>query len=161
MVIGSSRAEKVEPSVVRSLTGLGTFNASVSGGTPDDTWAYANFLHSLPALPYNACCGSSTSSRSSGASPTRTTPTPARALPVVSPTDAAPGESPVQCAHKPRDNLQPTRLPAHDFRDAPHVERHVSQLSSLALSIARLPDVVPEVPRLVRHRAPLRADPCP
>lgn len=48
IVLGSSRAEKVEPSLVQSLTGLRTFNAAVSGGTPDDMWAYANFLHSLP-----------------------------------------------------------------------------------------------------------------
>ena len=48
MILGSSRAEKIQPSYVESLTGRRTFNASVSAGTPDDTWAFANFLHALP-----------------------------------------------------------------------------------------------------------------
>jgi hypothetical protein len=48
MILGSSRAEKVEPSLVQALTGLSAFNAGVSGGTLDDAWAFANFLHALP-----------------------------------------------------------------------------------------------------------------
>ncbi|MEA2399257.1 MAG: hypothetical protein QOK25_2813, partial [Thermoleophilaceae bacterium] len=43
MILGSSRAEKVERSLVQARTGLRAFNAAASGGTPDDTWAYANF----------------------------------------------------------------------------------------------------------------------
>ena len=45
MILGSSRAEKVQPSRLQRLTGLAGFNAAVSSGTPDDAWAFANLLH--------------------------------------------------------------------------------------------------------------------
>jgi hypothetical protein len=45
MILGSSRAEKIQPSFLRRRTGLAGFNAAVSSGTPDDAWAFANLLH--------------------------------------------------------------------------------------------------------------------
>jgi hypothetical protein len=45
MILGSSRAEKIQPSQVQRLTGLAGFNAAVSSGTPDDAWSFANLLH--------------------------------------------------------------------------------------------------------------------
>jgi hypothetical protein len=45
VVLGSSRAMKVDPAFVSRLTGLRTFNAAVSSATPADAWAFANFLH--------------------------------------------------------------------------------------------------------------------
>ena len=45
MILGSSRAEKIQPSQLRRLTGLTGFNAAVSSGTPDDAWSFANLLH--------------------------------------------------------------------------------------------------------------------
>jgi hypothetical protein len=45
MILGSSRAEKVQPAHLQRLTGLAGFNAAVSSGTPDDAWAFANLLH--------------------------------------------------------------------------------------------------------------------
>ena len=45
MILGSSRAEKIQPSQLQRLTGLAGFNAAVSSGTPDDAWSFANLLH--------------------------------------------------------------------------------------------------------------------
>jgi hypothetical protein len=45
VVLGSSRAEKVQPSYLQRRTGLQGFNAAVSSATPDDAWAFANLLH--------------------------------------------------------------------------------------------------------------------
>ena len=45
MILGSSRAEKIQPSQLQRRTGLAGFNAAVSSGTPDDAWAFANLLH--------------------------------------------------------------------------------------------------------------------
>jgi hypothetical protein len=45
VVLGSSRAEKVQPSYLQRRTGLSGFNAAVSSATPDDAWAFANLLH--------------------------------------------------------------------------------------------------------------------
>jgi hypothetical protein len=45
VVLGSSRSMKIQPSYVRSLTGSPTFNAGVSSGSPQDAWAFVNFLH--------------------------------------------------------------------------------------------------------------------
>jgi hypothetical protein len=45
VVLGSSRSMKIPPSYVRSLTGSPTFNAGVSSATPQDAWAFVNFLH--------------------------------------------------------------------------------------------------------------------
>ncbi len=44
-ILGSSRAEKVEPHYLKARTGLRGFNAAVSSATPDDAWAFANLLH--------------------------------------------------------------------------------------------------------------------
>jgi hypothetical protein len=49
VVLGSSRAEKVEPSYLHRRTGLVGFNAAVSSATPDDAWAFANLLHDRAA----------------------------------------------------------------------------------------------------------------
>ena len=49
VILGSSRAEKVEPSYLRTRTGLTGFNAAVSSATPDDAWAFANLLHDRAA----------------------------------------------------------------------------------------------------------------
>jgi hypothetical protein len=45
VVLGSSRAMKVEPAYLEARTGLSTFNAAVSSASPQDAWAFANFLH--------------------------------------------------------------------------------------------------------------------
>jgi hypothetical protein len=45
VVYGSSRAAKLEPSYLGSLLGETAFNASVSSGTTDDTWAFAHLAH--------------------------------------------------------------------------------------------------------------------
>jgi hypothetical protein len=45
VVLGSSRAMKVEPDYLQARTGLSAFNAAVSAGGPPDAWAFANFLH--------------------------------------------------------------------------------------------------------------------
>jgi hypothetical protein len=45
LVLGSSRSMKIQPSYMRALTGSATFNAGVSSATPQDAWAFVNFLH--------------------------------------------------------------------------------------------------------------------
>jgi hypothetical protein len=45
VVYGSSRAAKLEPSYLGSLLGETAFNASVSSGTAEATWAFAHLEH--------------------------------------------------------------------------------------------------------------------
>jgi hypothetical protein len=45
VVLGSSRAMRIEPSYIAKKTGLRSFNAAVRSGTPLDAWAFANFIH--------------------------------------------------------------------------------------------------------------------
>jgi hypothetical protein len=45
VVLGSSRAMKVQPSFITSRTRLTAFNAAVSSGRPVDAWAFTNFIH--------------------------------------------------------------------------------------------------------------------
>src|SRR4051794_4111026 len=45
IVLGSSRAMKIDPAYLRSKSGLPGFNAGVSGAGLIDVWALANFLH--------------------------------------------------------------------------------------------------------------------
>ena len=45
LVLGSSRSMKIQPSYLRALTGSPAFNAGVSSATPQDAWAFVNFLH--------------------------------------------------------------------------------------------------------------------
>ena len=45
VVLGSSRAMRIEPSYIAQKTGLRSFNAAVRSGTPLDAWAFANFIH--------------------------------------------------------------------------------------------------------------------
>jgi hypothetical protein len=45
VVLGSSRAMRIEPSYIRGKTGIRGFNAAVRSGTPLDAWAFANFIH--------------------------------------------------------------------------------------------------------------------
>ncbi len=45
VILGSSRAEKVQPTYLQARTGLIGFNAAVSSAGPDDAWAFANLLH--------------------------------------------------------------------------------------------------------------------
>lgn len=45
VVLGSSRAMKVEPHYLTRLTGLPAFNAAVSSGRPVDAYVFAQFLH--------------------------------------------------------------------------------------------------------------------
>jgi hypothetical protein len=45
VVLGSSRAMKVDPRYLTTRTGLPAFNAAVSSGSPADAWAFANFMH--------------------------------------------------------------------------------------------------------------------
>jgi hypothetical protein len=151
LVLGSSRAEKVEPSLVRHLTGLSTFNAAVSGGTPDDTWAYANFLHALPGAPAQRVLWFLDVE-----SLERSTPNPGLlATPQLAPYLLSPPQTPPagsrQCSLRtsPGTTYSALGFRAHDFHDAA-VERHVSQARSLALSIAhyrrsyqRFPALIP------------------
>jgi hypothetical protein len=46
VVLGSSRAMKVQPSFITSRTGLSAFNAAFSSGKPVDAWAFVNYIHS-------------------------------------------------------------------------------------------------------------------
>lgn len=151
VILGSSRGEKVEPSLVRRLTGLDTFNASVSGGTPDDTWAYANFLHALPGAPAQRVLWFLDVESLERSKPNPgLLATPELAPYLLSPPHAAPLGSP-QCSLRssPGTTYSARGFRAHDFHDAA-VERHVSQRRSLALSIAhyrsayrRYPDLIP------------------
>ncbi len=45
VVLGSSRAMRIEPSYIAKKTGLRSFNAAVRSGTPLDAWAFSNFIH--------------------------------------------------------------------------------------------------------------------
>ena len=45
IVLGSSRAMKVQPSYLTTLTGLPAFNAAVSSGRPVDAYVFAEYLH--------------------------------------------------------------------------------------------------------------------
>jgi hypothetical protein len=49
VILGSSRAEKVQPTYLGRRTHLTGFNAAVSSATPDDAWAFANLLHDRAA----------------------------------------------------------------------------------------------------------------
>lgn len=46
LVFGSSRALKVNPSYLQRRLGQTGFNAAVSDGEPEDTWAFLAYLHS-------------------------------------------------------------------------------------------------------------------
>ena len=50
VVLGSSRAMKVQPSYITRLTGLPAFNAAVSSGRPVDSYVFARFLHDRSPL---------------------------------------------------------------------------------------------------------------
>jgi hypothetical protein len=150
MVLGSSRAEKVEPSLVQRLTGLSTFNAAVSGGTPDDTWAYANFLHALPGAPAQRVLWFLDVE-----SLERSTPNPGLlATPQLAPYLLSPPQTPPtasrQCSLRtsPGTTYSARGFRAHDFHDAA-VERHVSQGRSLALSIAHYRSSYQRFPALI------------
>lgn len=45
VVLGSSRAMKVQPSLITSRTGVPAFNAAVSSGKPVDAWTFVSFIH--------------------------------------------------------------------------------------------------------------------
>jgi hypothetical protein len=45
VVLGSSRALKIEPQYMRSLTGLRTFNAAIRDATPVDSYAFMRLIH--------------------------------------------------------------------------------------------------------------------
>jgi hypothetical protein len=45
IVLGSSRAMKIQPRFLQRKTGLPGFNAAVSAGGPADAWAFVNLLH--------------------------------------------------------------------------------------------------------------------
>jgi hypothetical protein len=45
IILGSSRAMKLEPAYLTKRTGRPAFNAAVSSGRPEDAWAFANLLH--------------------------------------------------------------------------------------------------------------------
>ena len=45
LVLGSSRAMKVEPAYLEQKTGHSGFNAAVSSGRPLDAWAFVNLVH--------------------------------------------------------------------------------------------------------------------
>ncbi len=45
IVLGSSRAMKIDPAFVEKLTGKPGFNAGVSSGTPSDAYVFTRFLH--------------------------------------------------------------------------------------------------------------------
>ena len=46
LVIGGSRALRVEPKYIHRLTGLTAFNAAVTHATPQDEWCFVSLLHS-------------------------------------------------------------------------------------------------------------------
>ena len=45
IVLGSSRAMKIQPGYLQRRTGLPGFNAAVSAGGPADAWAFVNLIH--------------------------------------------------------------------------------------------------------------------
>ena len=45
LVLGGSRALRIDPAVIRRLTGLTAFNAAVEHATPQDEWCFVNLLH--------------------------------------------------------------------------------------------------------------------
>ena len=49
VILGSSRAEKIQPTYLQKRTGLVGFNAAVSSAGPNDAWAFANLLHDRAA----------------------------------------------------------------------------------------------------------------
>jgi hypothetical protein len=46
LVLGGSRALRIDPAVIHRLTGLTAFNAAVPHATPQDEWCFVNLLHS-------------------------------------------------------------------------------------------------------------------
>ena len=53
VVLGSSRAMKVQPSFITRRTGLPAFNAAVSSGKPVDAWTFVNFIHARFPAPHS------------------------------------------------------------------------------------------------------------
>jgi hypothetical protein len=52
LILGSSRAMRVDPALLRRLTGLRGFNAAVSSGTCADTWCFLHLVADrFPAAP--------------------------------------------------------------------------------------------------------------
>lgn len=45
VILGSSRAMKLEPEYIEEKTGAAGFNAAVSSGRPIDAWAFVNLIH--------------------------------------------------------------------------------------------------------------------
>jgi hypothetical protein len=55
LILGSSRALKCPPAVLRQLTGKRVFNLAISCGRPVDVWCYLQLLHDrFPKAGYNA-----------------------------------------------------------------------------------------------------------
>jgi hypothetical protein len=46
VVLGGSRATRIDPAYITAKTGASAFNASVFGARPEDAWAFVNLLHS-------------------------------------------------------------------------------------------------------------------
>ena len=47
LIMGDSRGREAEPSFLRNLTGLGGFNAAVTGGTAPDAWVFTRYTQDL------------------------------------------------------------------------------------------------------------------
>lgn len=45
LILGGSRATRIEPSYFQRLTGLPGFNLAFQNGRPEDAWAFVNYLH--------------------------------------------------------------------------------------------------------------------
>jgi hypothetical protein len=55
LVLGGSRAARLEPARFQKLTGISGFNLSFQNGRPEDAWAFANLLHQRdPSAPLQA-----------------------------------------------------------------------------------------------------------
>ena len=51
LVIGDSRGREADPSFLRRLTGLSTFNAAVTGGSAPDAWVFARYTQDRFPVP--------------------------------------------------------------------------------------------------------------
>jgi hypothetical protein len=47
LILGDSRGRQAEPSFLRKLTGLGGFNAAVTGGSAPDAWVFTRYTEDL------------------------------------------------------------------------------------------------------------------
>jgi hypothetical protein len=124
IVLGSSRAMKIDPAYLRSKSGLPGFNAGVSGAGLIDVWAFTNFLHDrFPGTPQHALWLVDVEQFRQPPSDRAVLGTPglARYLsPSLSAADRARAAIPVPCSFRTSATTRysPLGLRTHDIHDA-------------------------------------------